>query len=161
MILVVADTGPLCYLFLIEAIGLLPRLYDRVVIPSAVLGELMHPGAPAAVKNWAAVLPVWVEVHIASHAKLDDILDPGEAEAIILAGLLKADSLLLDEMEARKEAIRRGLPVAGTIGLLEKAADHNLIDLPVAFSRLAKTNFRFSPEALRQALQRNAAKRKK
>jgi predicted nucleic acid-binding protein len=39
MILVVADTGPLCYLILIEAIGLLPQLYDRVVIPSAVLAE--------------------------------------------------------------------------------------------------------------------------
>ena len=51
MILVVADTGPLCYMILIEAVGLLPRMYDRVVIPSAVLAELAHPKAPAAVKT--------------------------------------------------------------------------------------------------------------
>ena len=97
----------------------------------------------------------------ASHAELDDILDPGEAEAIILAVMLKADSLLLDEMEARKEALRRGLPVAGTIGLLEMAAEHNLIDLSLAFSRLANTSFHISPEVLRQALRRHAANRKK
>jgi hypothetical protein len=77
MILVVADTGPLHYLILIEAAGLLPRLYDRVVIPSAVLRELTHQKAPAAVKTWAAALPAWAEVKTASHAELDDILDPG------------------------------------------------------------------------------------
>ena len=62
MILVVADTGPLCYLILIEAVGLLPRMYDRVVIPSAVMAELAHPKAPAAVKTWAGSLPTWAEV---------------------------------------------------------------------------------------------------
>jgi predicted nucleic acid-binding protein len=161
MILVVADTGPLCYLILIEAIGLLPRLYDRVVIPSAVLAELSHLRAPASVKSWAAALPPWVEVKTASHAELDEILDPGEAEAIILAEQLKADSLLLDEMEARREALRRGLPVAGTIGVLEKAAERNLLNLSEAFSRLARTSFHIAPEVLQQALQRDASNRKK
>ena len=96
MILVVADTGPLCYLILIEAVEILPRLYERVVIPSAVYAELTHSKAPEPVKIWAATLPVWAEIRAASHVELDDILDPGEAEAIILAGHLKADSLLLD-----------------------------------------------------------------
>ena len=162
MILVVADTGPLRYLIVIEAIRLLPRLYDRIIIPSAVLVELMHPNAPAAVKTWASALPPWAEVRTAcSHEDLDDILDPGEAEAIILAEQLKADSLLLDETEARREALRRGLRVAGTIGVLEKAAERNLIDLREAFSRLARTNFRMTPELLREALQRAAANRQK
>lgn len=161
MILVVADTGPLHYLILIETVGLLPKLYDRVVIPSAVLAELIHPKAPPAVKTWAAALPSWTEVKSASHTELDDILDPGEAEAIILAEQLKADSLLLDETEARREALRRGLPVAGTIGVLEKAAERNLINLADVFSRLARTNFYVSPDVLQQALQRDAAARKK
>ena len=42
MILVVADTSPIHYLVLIEAIGFLPQLYDRVVLPSAVVAELTH-----------------------------------------------------------------------------------------------------------------------
>lgn len=160
MILVVADTGPLCYLILIEAIELLPRLYDQVVIPSAVLAELTHPKAPLAVKSWASALPSWAEVRVAAHSELDHLLDPGEAEAIILAEQLKADSLLLDEMEARREALRRGLPVAGTIGVLEKAAERNFISLSEAFTRLARTNFHVSPEVIEQALQRDASKRK-
>jgi predicted nucleic acid-binding protein len=136
-------------------------MYDRVVIPSAVLAELAHPKAPAAVKTWAGSLPTWAEVRTAAHDELDDILDPGEAEAIILAEQLKADSLLLDEMEARREALRRGLPVAGTVGVLEKAAERNLINLSEAFSKLARTSFYIAPQVLQQALQRDAANRKK
>ena len=97
MILVVADTGPICYLALIEAADILARLYDRVVLPSAVLAELTHPNAPAAVKAWASRLPAWVEVRRATHVDAGSVLGPGEAEAIALAQELKADSLLLDE----------------------------------------------------------------
>jgi predicted nucleic acid-binding protein len=161
MILVVADTGPLRYLVVIEAIELMPRLYDRVIIPSEVLKELTHPNAPLAVKTWASALPSWAEVRAAAHDELDGLLDPGEAEAIILAEQLKADSLLLDEMEGRREALRRGLPVAGTIGLLEKAAERNLINLEEAFARLCRTNFHISPELLRDSLQRDAANRQR
>jgi predicted nucleic acid-binding protein len=40
MQIVVADTGPLNYLVLIDAIDLLPRLFDRVFVPLAVRDEL-------------------------------------------------------------------------------------------------------------------------
>ena len=109
----------------------------------------------------ASVLPSWAEVRTAVYDDLDDLLDPGEAEAIILAEQLKADSLLMDELEGRREALRRGLPVAGTIGVLEKAAERNLINLQEAFARLALTNFHIAPELLRDALQRDAANRQK
>jgi len=41
MTVVVADTSPLDYLILIEAIDLLPQLYGRIIIPTEVLDELM------------------------------------------------------------------------------------------------------------------------
>src|ERR1039458_3211858 len=112
MILVVADTGPICYLALIEATDILSRLYDRVVLPSAVLAELTHPNAPSAVKAWASRLPAWVEVRRAIQVDAGSVLGPGEAEAIALAQELNADSLLLDETEARQEALRLGQPVS-------------------------------------------------
>ena len=133
MILVVADTSPIHYLVLIEAVGILPRLYDRVVLPSVVLAELTHRNAPSPVRTWADALPPWAEVRMAAQVDLIGMLDPGEAEAIALAQELKADSLLLDEAEARQEARRLGLPVSGTVGVLEKAADRGLIDLAEAF----------------------------
>lgn len=159
MILVVADAGPIRYLVLIEAIELLSRIYDRVIIPRTVLAELTHPHAPAAVKGWVTALPPWAEVKSALHVDLDGILGPGEAEAIALAQELKANSLLLDETEAREEALRLGLPVSGTIGILEKAAERGLIDLPEAFQRLSRTNFRIARGLLQQALKRDSAKR--
>jgi predicted nucleic acid-binding protein len=37
--IVIADTAPVNYLILIEAIELLPKLYGEVLIPQAVLTE--------------------------------------------------------------------------------------------------------------------------
>ena len=51
MTVVVADTSPLNYLILIEALDLLPRLYGRIVIPVEVLNELSDDGAPRRVSE--------------------------------------------------------------------------------------------------------------
>src|SRR5215472_13194093 len=58
--LVIADTSPLNYLILIDAVELLPRLYKCVVLPHAALDELKHPCVPAAVSKWANSLPPWI-----------------------------------------------------------------------------------------------------
>jgi predicted nucleic acid-binding protein len=46
MTVVVADTSPIDYLILIGEIGVLQRLYHRVVIPEEVFNELMDRAAP-------------------------------------------------------------------------------------------------------------------
>jgi len=48
----VADTSPLNYLVQIGRESLLPALYKRVVVPSAVLVELSHTSAPPAIRKW-------------------------------------------------------------------------------------------------------------
>ena len=53
MRIVVADTGHLNYLILVGAIELLPKLFDSVLMPEAVLAELRHPGAAPLVRIWA------------------------------------------------------------------------------------------------------------
>lgn len=40
--IVVADTSPINYLVLIEQIGILPKMYGRVVIPHTVREELVR-----------------------------------------------------------------------------------------------------------------------
>ena len=62
MTVVVADTSPLNYLILIESIDLLPRLYERIITPAEVVGELIDDGAPSQVREWAMKLPQWIEV---------------------------------------------------------------------------------------------------
>jgi len=81
-------------------------------------------------------------------------LHRGEAEALQLALPAKAACVLMDDLDGRSEARRLGLVVVGTVGLLERAAEKGLIELPVAFSRLRGTNFFVSDELLAATLAR-------
>src|SRR5712691_11600440 len=84
MRLVVADTGPLNYLVLIEATELLPKLFEKVFAPEAVRAELLDQDAPAVVRAWAAQPPGWLDVRTVSSA-IDDPawrkLDIGETRS--------------------------------------------------------------------------------
>ncbi|MGA2572065.1 MAG: hypothetical protein ABSF23_16270 [Terracidiphilus sp.] len=58
--IVVADTSPLNYLILIGEIEILPKLYDKVLLPEEVHRELQRAQTPSAVREWAASLPTAV-----------------------------------------------------------------------------------------------------
>ena len=150
MTVVVADTSPLNYLILIEAIDLLPRLYGSIIIPAEVLNELIVEGAPRPVSEWAIKLPAWVEVR--SSPSTNDValslLDQGERCAILLAESEADVLLLIDEAAGRLEASRRGIPNSGTVGVLRAASIARLVDLPSALARLVATNFRISRQLL-------------
>ena len=88
-----------------------------------------------------------------------DYLDDGEREAIALAEELKADQLLLDEIDARKEAARRKIPFIGTLGILRRAAQLDLMDLPSTLARLQQTTFYVDPELIRSLLDEDAQRR--
>jgi predicted nucleic acid-binding protein len=85
---IVSDTTPLNYLVLIDAVELLPRLYQRVlIIPPAVRDELTRPKTPETVRRWMAQPPSWLEV-VTPALPPDPALshlDDGETQAIALA----------------------------------------------------------------------------
>jgi predicted nucleic acid-binding protein len=155
--IVVADTTPLNYLVLIGQIELLPSLYERVLIPYEVHKELQRPKTPPVVRAWALGPPAWCEV--CALASIPDAalteLDPGERDAIQLALDTGVDTLLIDEIEGRREALRRHLLVTGTVAVLEKAAQRGLIDFRAALNRLEQTSFRLSAAVRREFLGRN------
>jgi predicted nucleic acid-binding protein len=62
MPVVVADTSPINYLIQIDAIELLPKLFERIVISAAVQAELTHRNTPAGVRAWMAKGVHWLEV---------------------------------------------------------------------------------------------------
>jgi predicted nucleic acid-binding protein len=78
--LVIADTSPINYLLLIGYIEILPALFDRVIVPSAVWDELKHPKAPPIVRDFVAASPAWVEVreNPEVHDAILDLFDAGE-----------------------------------------------------------------------------------
>jgi len=154
--IVVADTSPINYLVLIGQIDLLARLYARILIPPAVLAELKHPVAPKAVRDWASDTPEWLEVLSPKNSLNLAQLDPGESEAIALATEMHAEVLLIDERAGRREAVRRGLRVAGTLSVLDEADQAGLVSFDQAVAQLRKTSFRVSQAVLSEVAQKRS-----
>ena len=88
MKVIVSNTSPLRYLSVIGEQDLLPQLFGKVLIPTAVYQELTHESTPDRVQRYFLNPPTWVEV---CEVKIVDDnssllhLDQGEIEAILLA----------------------------------------------------------------------------
>lgn len=152
--IVVADTTPLNYLFLLGHIDILPALYTRIAIPVAVQRELLSPRAPLAVRSWITTAPDWMEI-VAVKKQTDcmlDTLDAGEREAILLAETIQAGHIIIDEREGRRIAQQRGLKVIGTLGVLRDAARSEMLDLPYTLRRLQEAGFYVSKQVLESVL---------
>lgn len=142
--IVVADSGPLHYLILLEHTELLWRFYGQVLVPEPVAGELSAAAAPAVVRDWMRKPPTWVEVRPVPSdavAMITDDLDIGERAAIALAETMHAALLLIDEAAGRAEAKRRHLRVTGTLGVLRAGAEQGLVNVPDLLERLKGTSF--------------------
>lgn len=152
--LVVADSSPINILVRIECVKVLPRLFGGVLVPPEVAAELAHPQTPDSVRRFIASPPSWLEVRAATLIERIPPLDRGEEAAISLAREVHADALLIDERDGRKAALIRGVAIIGTIGLLEKAATQQLVDLGEVMDRLRQSDFRIDPRLVHDALRR-------
>lgn len=129
----VFDAGPLIHLSWIDQLQLLHVVFDRVLIPSVVRDEVLRPNDDirgiAAVRNLFA--SEMIEVRNLSDAAVAEglvgFLDRGEAAAIALMREVSADILVLDDGRARYEALRQGIPITGTIGILRRARDREVL----------------------------------
>lgn len=142
--IVVADSGPLHYLLLLEQVDLLRRFYGLVLVPEPVARELSAAAAPSTVRDWVANPPAWADVRpvaLEAIAGVTDDLDLGERAAIALAETVHADLLLIDEAAGRAEAKRRRLRVTGTLGVLRSGAEHGIVNVPDLLQRLKGTTF--------------------
>lgn len=54
---VVSNTTPLRYLIEIDAIHVLPFLFEKIVVPPVVIQELSHPRTPKKVREYMTSLP--------------------------------------------------------------------------------------------------------
>lgn len=153
--IVVSDTTPLNYLILTESVHVLPGVFGRVYVPSAVVKELSHPKSPEAVRAFAASPPEWLTVRDPTRTDPTLRLGGGETAAIALAEELKADWVLMDERKGAREAQSRGLRVVGTLTLLEEAGAKGLLDYERTRDRLVSgTTFYVAEEVLRESERR-------
>src|SRR6266481_250040 len=158
---VVADTGPLNYLILIEAVDILPRLCSPILIPAGVRDELLHPKAPTPVRSWVGYPPAWLHIESLEsfRATEQSALHHGERQAIALAVQQQA-GLLIDDREGVLQARKMNLEVIGTLAVLVRAAQRGWVQLPEMFRRLRATSFRSPVHLMARMLEEDALRKK-
>jgi predicted nucleic acid-binding protein len=131
-------------LVLIGEVGLLPRIFGKVLVPYAVTAELSHLRTPPAVREFLSTDPPWLHVmptQPVANLPLQQLGD-GERATIALAISVGAASVLMDDRAAVAAARTQGLVATGTLGVLNLAAHAGLVDLAASFAQLRLTNFR-------------------
>lgn len=154
----VSNTTPLRYLFAIEEERLLKNLFEKVFIPVGVRDELTDARTPEVVRRKTMSVP-WLEVRTVQETEaipFPVVLHRGEREAILLAETLPADVLLIDEQVGRTIALNRGLPLSGTLGVLEQADRIGLVSsLPEVLQKLKASGFFITQQLENQLLERH------
>jgi predicted nucleic acid-binding protein len=152
---VLADASPLISLARADGLPWLRKLCKTVSITKQVRGEAT--GArelPGAVAIAAALKQGWIRVLRQEWSEPPlPLLDTGEASTLRAAIALGPGTLvLLDDLQARREALRLGIAMTGTAGTIVEARRAGLIAAagPV-FERLAEEGFHLGDD-LRQAI---------
>ncbi len=153
---VLADASPLIALARADGLPWLRKLYKTISVTSEVRDEATAardlPGAiaiaEAVSRGWIRVLgQKWNEPSL-------PLLDTGEASTLRAAIALGSGTLvLLDDLQARREAKRLGLAITGTAGIIVEARQAGLIPAarPV-FARLAEEGFHLGDDLVRAIL---------
>lgn len=132
MKVIVSDTTSLIVLEGLEALDLVCKVFESVLIPQAVFNELAA-GSPNIAQKLRASACIEL-IRLNASEQLNNlllILDQGEAEAITLA-LEKRLPILIDERKGRMIAQQKGLVVTGFLGLLLLAIQRNALTKPEA-----------------------------
>ncbi len=66
----------------------------------------------------------------------------------------------MDEKAARREAAKRSLRTTGTLGILDLAAEKDLVDFAQAFERLKETSFYISSSVEKFFVERDSQRKK-
>lgn len=143
MKLVIVNAGPLIALGKLNHLGLIADLYPEFRVPEAVYREVVTEGMARGMPE-ALTVRLFLQHHGlpivgVSESALGDHVSPlvlgkGESQVLALAQSLRSVPVLLDDDEARAEARRLGLSVAGTLGVLVRA--HRQGFLPMGDLRL-------------------------
>jgi uncharacterized protein len=126
---IVADSGPILSFARANRLELLRQVISNLTIPDAVYEDIVIRGAgkPGSTEVQAAS---WIQrISVRDRTFVDQLplkLHLGEREAIALAKEQRA-ALLVDEREARREALRQGITIFGSLMVLREAKDRGII----------------------------------
>ena len=139
--IVITDASCFIILDKIGGLDILDALYREVVTTPEIAAE------------YGKRLPGWVQVRaVEDRGRLYDYaetVDIGEASAMVLAAEIKADKLIIDDMQGRKFARTLGLEVIGTVGVILEAKREGFIPAVTPYLlSIRETNFRLSDRVM-------------
>jgi predicted nucleic acid-binding protein len=137
---VISDTTCLIGLTNIGYLDILRQLYRSVII------------TPEVAEEYGSPLPEWIVIQAVSDFKkiaaFNKFIDLGESSAIALAMEIENALLIVDDRRGRHFAIGLGLEITGTLGILIRAYEHDLIqDIDSIVAGLRKIDFRIPANA--------------
>ncbi len=156
--IVVSDTTPLIGLSSIGRLELLRELFEEVYIPQAVFDETVTHGRGESEAKREVANADWIHIvdakdTLAVNILLDE-MDLGEVETIVLASEMNADWVLMDEKKGRRKLSQLNIPKIGTLGILLKAKQLELIPiLRPEIEELQKSGFSISPSIVDAVLE--------
>lgn len=154
---IVCNAGPLIALSIVGQLGLLQKLYRRILVPEVVVREVTGAGTG---RIGAAELEAasWIE-KVAIEASPEPLLamelGPGEAAVIATAQRLQARLVLIDERRGRRVAEQAyGLRVKGSAGILVSAKRAGLIkEVRPLLEAMAREGYFLSAQLIERATQ--------
>ena len=116
--IIVSDSSPLICFAILGMLDVLNDIIKKIVVPTAVYEEIAVPKKPYSeeIKLFLKDRVIPVENKVAVKL-LEKEVDPGEAEAIVLAVEKNISDILIDDPKGRKAARTHGLFPLGTIGI--------------------------------------------
>jgi predicted nucleic acid-binding protein len=145
---IISDTSTLILFHKINELDLLRRVYAELITTSEVAQE------------FGEDLPEWIKVVDVKDKKyqlfLETQVDKGEASAIALATEYDNVLLLLDDLKARKLATKLNFKITGTLGIIHKAKQMELIEfVKPLIDKLLSTDFRIADNIVHEILKQN------
>ncbi len=153
--IVIADSGPIFSLSIIDKLELLDQIFDEIKIPKAVWNEITFDKTTKFHDKIDLFFKSKV-IEITGFNELTFVMDYGESESVILYNELNANFLLIDDKKARRIAESLGVTCIGTLGVLSIAKSKNLVnELRPIFKALIENNRYYSIKLLNILLERH------
>jgi predicted nucleic acid-binding protein len=162
-VIVVSNASPLIVLAKISYFHLPQRLFNKITISEEVWDEVVIKGAglPGSTETRQASQSGWIHItQLANSTQLTTwrtkySLGAGELSTILLAKEIQADVAMIDERGARLLARSEGVPVLGTVGLLELGyRNGEVTDLRLVYQTMLAQGAHIDKQILNQSLAR-------
>jgi predicted nucleic acid-binding protein len=153
--IVIADAGPLIALAKVNLLAVLAELFGNILIPDTVRRECLIKLGEESQRIQQAIATGIIQISTPAQTDLalalSRSLGAGERDAIYLAMQSENALLIMDDLLARKQAVKLGLAFIGTVRLLDIAEKQGIIaDAGQVIDAISDTGYRISKAILQQ-----------